>query len=522
MAESNKQQVEKPLTTGQWLGFFSMAVGVFMAVLDIQVVASSLQEIQAGLSATQDEIAWVQTSYLIAEVIIIPLSGWLGRVFSTRYLYVISAAGFTLTSLLCAFAWNLPSMIIFRCLQGFLGGAMIPMTFTVIFILFPPRLQPAMTIVLGLIVTMAPTIGPVLGGYLTDTYSWELLFLINILPGILVCIFVWKFLDIDQPDWALLQKIDFVGIALIAVCLGCMQFVLEEGVRKQWFEDPLIVFMTVVAVVSGIGMLVWELKNPHPIIDLYAFRNINFAIGCGYSFVLGVGLYTIIYLTPIYLASVKGLNSLQIGYYLMVVGLFQLLSAFIAGPLEKKMDLRWMLCLGFSLFALGSWMNGNLTSEDGYWEFFWPQAMRGTALMLCFLPINTIALGRLPVEEIKNASGLYNLMRNLGGAIGLAVANTQMIYLTKANYARLRESFTATRYQALDMVQGVAASMEHINLPEPDLAALSQVTRMVLREAEVMTFNNLFQVIAVLFLASLALAPLLKKVGGEATSLIHE
>ncbi|MCK9394443.1 MAG: DHA2 family efflux MFS transporter permease subunit, partial [Methylobacter sp.] len=223
------QQTETPLTTGQWIGFFSMAIGVFMAVLDIQIVASSLQEIQAGLSATQDEIAWVQTSYLIAEVIIIPLSGWLARVFSTRYLYVLSAGGFTLASLLCAFAWNLPAMIMFRCLQGFLGGAMIPVTFTVIFILFPPRLQPAMTIVLGLIVTIAPTVGPVLGGYLTETYSWELLFLINILPGMLVCFLVWRFLDIDQPKWELLQKIDFIGIALIAVCLGCMQFVLEEG-----------------------------------------------------------------------------------------------------------------------------------------------------------------------------------------------------------------------------------------------------------------------------------------------------
>ncbi|TAN68631.1 MAG: DHA2 family efflux MFS transporter permease subunit [Methylobacter sp.] len=519
---TDQQSSETPLTLGQWIGFFSMAIGVFMAVLDIQIVASSIQKIQAGLSATQDEIAWVQTSYLIAEVIIIPLSGWLGRVFSTRYLYVISAGGFTIASLLCAFAWNLPSMIVFRCLQGFLGGAMIPMTFTVIFILFPPRLQPAMTIVLGLIVTMAPTIGPVLGGFLTETYNWQLLFLINIIPGLLVCVTVWKYLDIDQPDWALLQKIDFVGIALIAVFLGCMQFVLEEGVRKQWFEDHLIVALTIIAVISGIAMLIWELKNPHPIIDLYAFRNINFAVGCGYSFVLGVGLYTIIYLTPIYLSSVKGLNSLQIGYYLMVVGMFQLLSAFIAGPLEKKIDLRWMLCLGFGLFALGSWMNGGLTAESGYWEFFLPQAIRGTALMLCFLPINTLSLGLLPVEEVKNASGLYNLMRNLGGAIGLAVANTQMIYLTKAHYASLRESVTATHYQAQEMLEGLSASMAQMNLPDPDSAALKQITGLALREAEVMTFNNLFQVIAIIFAASLAVAPFLKKVDKEKAAAIHE
>lgn len=506
---------ERVLTTGEWIGFFSMAIGVFMAVLDIQIVASSLQEIQAGLSATQAEIAWVQTSYLIAEVIIIPLSGWLGRVFSTRYLFVLSVGGFTLASLACAFAWNLPSMIVFRCIQGFLGGAMIPMTFTVIFILFPPRLQTSMTIVLGLIVTMAPTIGPVLGGYLTDSYGWQLLFLINVIPGFLVCFLVWRFLDIDKPDWALLQKIDFIGIGLIAIFLGCMQFVLEEGAHDQWFEDNTILALTVVATISGGAMFWWELKIPHPIIDLYAFKNRNFAVGCGYSFVLGVGLYTIIYLTPIYLASVKGLNSLQIGYYLMVVGLFQLLSAFIAGPLEKKIDLRLMLGLGFGLFALGTWLNGQLTAESGYWEFFVPQAIRGSALMLCFLPINTLALGLLPIEEVKNASGLYNLMRNLGGAIGLAVANTLMQYLTKLHYAALRESVSATDTPVQELLFGLEQTMQNALVAEPKTAALAQLTGLAWREAEVMTFNNLFQIITFIFLASLCVAPFLQKVDAE-------
>jgi len=509
------RDTEQPLTTGEWIGFFSMAIGVFMAVLDIQIVASSLQEIQAGLSATQDEIAWVQTSYLIAEVIIIPLSGWLGRVFSTRYLFVLSVGGFTLASLACAFAWNLPSMIVFRCVQGFLGGAMIPMTFTVIFMLFPPRLQSSMTIVLGLIVTMAPTVGPVLGGYLTDSYSWQLLFLINVIPGFLVCFFVWRFLDIDKPEWALLQKIDFIGISLIAICLGCMQFVLEEGAKDQWFEDNLIVALTVVATISGLAMFCWELTTAHPIIDLRAFKNRNFAVGCGYSFVLGVGLYTIIYLTPIYLASVKGLNSLQIGYYLMVVGLFQLLSAFVAGPLEKKIDLRLMLGLGFGLFALGSWLNGELTAESGYWEFFVPQAIRGGALMLCFLPINTLALGLLPIEEVKNASGLYNLMRNLGGAIGLAVANTLMQHLTKTHYAALRESVTATAAPVQELLNGLGQTMSNHLIAEPNAAALKQLTGLALREAEVMTFNNLFQAISFIFLASLCVAPFLQKVDAE-------
>ena len=506
---------ERVLTTGEWIGFFSMAVGVFMAVLDIQIVASSLQEIQAGLSATQDEIAWVQTSYLIAEVIVIPLSGWLGRVFSTRYLYVLSASGFTLASLACAFAWNLPSMIVFRCIQGFFGGAMIPMTFTIIFLLFPPRLQPTMSIVLGLIVTMAPTIGPVLGGYLTNSYNWQLLFLVNIIPGFIVSFLVFRFLDIDKPNWALLQKIDFFGIALIAIFLGSLQFVLEEGSKNQWLEDDTILMLTITAIISGAVMLWWELVNPHPIIDLYAFKNRNFTIGCIYSFILGIGLYTIIYLTPIYLGSIKGLNSLQIGYYLMVVGLFQLVSAFIAGPLEKKIDLRVMLCLGFGLFALGSWLNGQLTAESGYWEFFIPQAIRGSALMLCFLPINTLTLGLLPMEEVKNASGLYNLMRNLGGAIGLAVANTLILYLNKTYYSQLRESVKSTDIHVQNLLFDMGQQLDTSIIDHPNTAALLQLSSLAWREAGVMTFNNLFQCIALIFFSALFIAPFLKKVGTE-------
>ena len=510
MAMDNRE--EKKLTTGQWIGFFSMAVGVFMAVLDIQIVASSLKEIQAGLSATQDEIAWVQTSYLIAEVIIIPLSGWLGRVFSTRYLYVISAGGFTLASLACAFAWNLPSMIIFRCIQGFIGGAMIPMTFTIIFILFPPRLQPSMGIVLGLIVTIAPTVGPILGGYLTESYNWQLLFLINIVPGLLVCFMVWTFMDIDQPNWSLLNKIDFIGIVLVAICLGCMQYVLEEGAREQWFEDNLIVTLTIIAISSGIMMFWWELTNPHPIIDFRAFKNGNFTFGCVYSFVLGIGLYTIIYLTPVYLASVKGLNSLEIGRYLMVVGMFQLVSAFLAGLLEKILDLRLMLSLGIGLFGLGAWLNGQLTADSGYWEFFLPQALRGVALMLCFVPINTLSLGLLPVDEVKNASGLYNLMRNLGGAIGLAIANTLILNLNKEHIALLRESVSTTDMTVQNTLALLIHNLQNSNVNNAETTALAQLSSLVWREAEVMTFNHLFQLIGLIFFTSLLLAPFLKKV----------
>ncbi len=506
------ETANKSVTSEQWLGFFAMVFGIFMAILDIQIVASSLEQIQAGLSATPDEITWVQTAYLVAEVVIIPLSGWLARAFSTRILFVISCGGFTLMSLCCVLAWNLPSMIVFRAFQGLFGGAMIPTVFAVIYTLFPPRLQPAMVIVVGMVVMIAPTAGPVLGGYLTEAVSWKALFLINLVPGILVCLVTWQFVRVDEPEWALLNKIDFLGIVYIVVFLGSLQFVLEEGVREQWFESREIVFFSLIAATSCFALFQRELTIDHPIVDLWAFRNTNFAVGCTLGFILGIGLFTLMYLIPIYLAGVKGLNSLQIGQYIMVTGLFQLLSAFVAGPLAKIIDSRLMLALGLTGFSLGCWINGNLTHEAAYWEFFWPQAIRGFSLMFCFLPINSLALGTLPLDEVKNASGLYNLTRNLGGAIGLAVANTMMIKLNKAHYAVLREAVTPDSPQAQAILGGLRERMAGAALADEESAALKQLYMLVMREAEVLTLNTLFHTLSLIFLLALVLMPWVRKV----------
>lgn len=503
---------EREVGPSEWIGFTAMIFGVFMAVLDIQIVASSLEQIQAGLSATRDEIGWVQTAYLIAEVVIIPLSGWLGRALSTRYLFVLACGGFTLMSFCCVLAWDLSSMVVFRALQGLFGGAMIPSIFAVIYTLFPPRLQPAITILVGLVVTVAPTAGPVLGGYLTEAVSWKALFLINLLPGLLVCLGTWLFLRIDEPEWDLLNRIDFRGILYIVAFLGSLQFVLEEGARKDWFESGEIVFFACLAAIGCIAMFYRELTLEHPIVDLWAFRNRNFAVGCMFSFILGIGLYTMIYLIPVYLAGVMGLNSLQIGQYVMVTGVFQFVSAFVAGPLAKVLDSRLMLALGLALYGTGAWMNGNLTAEAGYWEFFWPQAVEGFALMFCFLPINSLALGTLPPEEVKNASGLFNLMRNLGGAIGIAVASSLKIRYIKEHYAVLREAVAGGSREAEIFIANLQAQSAGFPLPDSEKAALKQLYGWVFREAEVMAANDLFHLLGSIFFASLLLMPLVRKV----------
>ena len=503
---------ERTLSSGDWIGFAAMVLGIFIAILDIQIVSSSLQQIQAGLSASRDEITWVTTSYLIAEVVIIPLTGWLARAFSTRFLVAIAAGGFTITSALCAFAWDLPSMIAFRTLQGLCGGVMIPTVFSVIYTLFPPRLQTPMTVVAGLVVTIAPTAGPVLGGYLTESYSWHALFLINLVPGALITLCVLVFVDVDKPDWSLLRRIDFIGALCVVVFLGSLQFVLEEGVRKQWFESHEIVFFSVLALVGAVSLVIRELSTDEPIVELRAFRDFNFAVGSIYSFIMGVGIYTVLYLLPVHLATIKGLNSLQIGQYLMVTGGFQFLSAFCAGAAARWMDSRLMLALGLAIYGAGCWLNGYMDAEWGYAEMFLPQALRGISMMFIFLPINALALGTLPAHEVQNASGLFNLMRNLGGAIGLAVANTLIVQWRKEHYAHLRSLVTPSDSQAQILNQQLVAAAAQHGSPDPSRAALDMITNMAWREADVITANQMFLLLGGIFFAALLLMPLVQKV----------
>ena len=297
--------VPEVISVKQWIAFVLMVVGMFMAVLDIQIVASSLKEIQAGLSATQDEISWVQSSYLIAEVMVIPICGWLSRVFSTRIVFSVSCLGFTIMSIACALSWNLNSMIIFRALQGFFGGSMIPTVFATIFTIFPLHMRPNVSVIIGLVVTVAPIAGPILGGYLTDIYSWHYLFLLNIIPGLITTIGVYRLVNFDQPNLALLKKIDYLGIILIIVFLGCLQYVLEEGLRLQWFESNIIKVASTISFFSFIMLIYQELTTASPIINLKAFRDVNFACSCVLSFALGWGLYSSVFVMPLFLGNIK-------------------------------------------------------------------------------------------------------------------------------------------------------------------------------------------------------------------------
>ncbi|ALK07902.1 DHA2 family efflux MFS transporter permease subunit [Blastochloris viridis] len=481
------------------VAFAAMIFGMFMAILDIQIVSASLAEIQAGLSASADEISWVQTAYLIAEVVMIPLSGFLSRALSTRVLFAGCAAGFTLASALCATATSIEEMIVFRAIQGFIGGGMIPSVFAASFTLFRGKQRAVVTPLIGLIATLAPTIGPTIGGYLTQAFSWHWLFLINVGPGIAVTLAAVLLIDFDKPDHSLLKHLDWLGLFGMAAFLGSLEYVLEEGPNHDWLQDEAVFNCTVVLVVGAV-VFAWRAFTAHePIVDIYAYRDRNFAFGSLLSGVLGIGLYGLTYLYPVYLARVRGYDSLMIGETVFVSGVAMFLTAPISGKLSTKIDPRLLMMIGFAAVGLSTFMVTDVTKDWDFWEIFVPQILRGSGLMLCMVPITNLALGTLPQEELKNASGLFNLARNLGGAIGLAAINTVLNDRMDLHLARLHEHVAWGRGAAEELLANLTLKFSHFGPGTDEMAAIKQMALLVRREALVMAFADVFFVLTVLF-----------------------
>ncbi len=491
----------------QMIAFFAMVVGMFMAVLDIQIVASSLSVIAAGLSASNEELSWVQTSYLIAEVIIIPITGFAARTLSTRISYFLAALGFTIMSALCAVAWSIESIVIFRAFQGFFGGAMIPTVFGITYIIFPPEKRASINVLIGLVVTVAPTLGPTLGGYITEITSWHFMFLLNVIPGIFVCTAVFLYADFDKPDYSLLKNFDYTGIISLAVALGSLQYVLEEGSKKSWFEDNVILLLSIVAAIAFIVLIIRELTFVNPILDFSAFIDKNFTFGCIYSFILGIGLYGAVYILPLFLFTIPNFNTIDIGFTMMVTGIAQFLSAPIAGKLSKSgVDLRLMQAFGFCVFSLGCYLNSFLTADSKYWEFFIPQFVRGFSMMFCFIPNNNMALSTIERHKVQNASGLFNLMRNLGGAIGLAVINTSINTDSDVFTQYLGENIRSTSQYAMEQMQMFSSLLDG-KVFDPEKASYLILQNNLSRDAFIIATNHIFIAIAVVFLSSVILLP---------------
>jgi DHA2 family multidrug resistance protein len=485
--------------------FAVMCVGFFIALLDIQIVSASLRDIGGGLSAGVDETAWVQTSYLIAEIIVIPLSGWLSRIMSTRWLFTVSAAGFTLTSLMCGWAWDMPSMIVFRALQGFLGGSMIPTVFTTAFIYFGGHQRVIAAATVGALSSLAPTLGPTVGGWITDNYSWHWLFFINLLPGIFITVVVPLVVRVDKPNFSLLRGADYPGMALMAIALGCLEYTLEEGSRWDWFGDHTIRTTAWIAAIAG-GLFIWRsLTYANPVVDLRALKSRNFALGSFFSFVTGIGIFATIYLTPVFLGQVRGFSALDIGIAVFSTGVFQVMGIPIYTFFARRIDLRWLMMFGMACFALSMWNFTPITHDWGWRELILPQALRGFAQQFAVAPTVTLTLGSLAPDRLKLASGLFNLMRTLGGAIGIAGVGTILNDRTNLHFLRLAEHLNTTNAAMTNLLQRVGAAHGHA-------AALKQLWSLAYREALTQTFADAFFAIAIIFAIVTVMVPLMRQV----------
>ncbi|MFM0352422.1 DHA2 family efflux MFS transporter permease subunit [Paraburkholderia nemoris] len=485
--------------------FVLMCLGFFMATLDIQIVASSLKDIGGGLSASQDELSWVQTAYLIAEILVIPMSGWLTRVFSTRWVFAFSALGFTVTSMLCGLAWDINSMILFRGLQGALGAAMIPTVFTTAFVLFPGKQRLIASTTISALATLAPTVGPVIGGWITSQWSWHWLFYLNLVPGLAVTLLVPKYVHFDNVDLSLLKKGDYLGILLMSGFLGCLEYVLEEGPRKNWFGDDVIVTCAWIAAICGFLFIVHAFTAKEPIVDLRALAIRNFGIGSLLSFITGIGIFCAVFLTPVFLSRVRGFDSLQIGVALLSVGCFQLVAMVAYSIVARFVDMRVLLVFGLVLFGVGCYLYVPLTNQWGWQELLIPQALRGIGQQFCIPPIVTMALGSLPMSRLRSASGLFNLMRNLGGAIGIAVSSTMLNDRLNLHYERLDEHVSAGRPVIESVLQQQSAHFaavggDALNAANAGLGALHSL---LMREALVLTFSDTFFALSLCFVVGL-------------------
>jgi len=491
------------------LAFLIMVFGMFMSILDIQIVSASLSEIQAGLSASSSEVSWVQTAYLIAEVIAIPLSGFLSRALGTRLLFAISAAGFTGASFLCGFATSIAQMIVWRALQGFLGAGMIPTVFASAYTVFPRSKFNIVGPIIGLVATLAPTIGPTVGGYITDLMSWHWLFFVNIFPGVIITIGVLALVDFDEPHFALLERFDWIGLITMGGFLGSLEYVLEEGPQYEWLQDTSVAICAAVCVVSAIVFFWRVLTAKEPIVDIRTFGNRNFAVGCMLSFCVGIGLYGLTYIYPRYLAEVRGYNALMIGETMFVSGITMFFTAPVVGRLMMKFDMRYIIAAGLVIFALGSWQMTFITRDYDFYELLVPQILRGIGMMLAMVPVNNIALGTLPPDRVKNASGLFNLTRNLGGAVGLAIINQVLNDRTDLHISRLHDRMTwgnATATETLNML-----TQKFQGLGNASMMALKQLSMIVHRQAVVMGYGDAFFLLTVFYVGLTALVFLLNK-----------
>jgi DHA2 family multidrug resistance protein len=507
-----------------WSAVVGSTLGAFMAVLNIQIVNASLADIQGAIGAGSDDGGWISTSYLIAEIVVIPLSGWLAKVFSVRNYLLVNAILFLAFSIACAFAVNLQQMIVLRAIQGFSGGVLIPMAFTIIITLLPKAKQPVGLALFALSATFAPAIGPTIGGYLTENFGWEYIFYVNLVPGVLMIAMLWLSLDRAPMNLSLLSKGDWPGIITMAVGLAALQTVLEEGNKEDWFGSDFIVRLSVTAAISLTLFLVIELKTAHPLLNLRLLLRRNFGFGIVANFMLGVALYGSVFVLPIYLTRIQGYNAEQIGMVLAWTGLPQLVLIPLVPRLMKRIDPRLLIVVGFALFATSNFMNIHMTGDYATDQLFWPNIVRAVGQALVFTPLSAIATAGIEQENAGSASALFNMIRNLGGAVGIAALQTFLTKREQFHSNILTNSVSLFEDATRDRVAKLTAYFMSHGVSDQSVAAHKAVVAISLklrRQAFIMAFSDMFYLLGVALVIALVASLLLKKASSPSAGGAH-
>jgi MFS transporter, DHA2 family, multidrug resistance protein len=505
----------EPATSAKtWIAVIGATLGAFMAVLNIQIVNASLADIQGAIGAGIDDGGWISTSYLIAEIVVIPLSGWLATVFSIRRYLLTNAILFLILSVACAFAQDLPQMIVLRAVQGFSGGVLIPMAFTLIITLLPKAKQPIGLALFALSATFAPAIGPTIGGYLTENWGWQFIFYVNLVPGAVMIAMLWFSLEARPMKLSLLREGDWAGIATMAIGLSALQTVLEEGNKDDWFGSAFIVKLSVIAAVALTAFLWIELTTKKPLLNLRLLLRRNFGFGMLANFLLGIALYGSVFILPVYLSRIQGYNAEQIGMVLAWTGLPQLLLIPLVPRLMKRFDPRLIIGIGFALFAASNFMNIYMTNDYATDQLFWPNIVRALGQALVMAPLSAVATAGIEAENAGSASGLFNMMRNLGGAVGIATLQTILTKREQYHSNVLMQSVSmleqATRNRIDQLTQyfinhGVADHAEATH------RAVIAIGRVVQKQAFILAFSDTFYLLGVALIVALIATLLLKK-----------
>ncbi len=507
-----------------WIAVLAAMIGSFMAILNIQITNASLQNIEGGIGTGADNGSWISTSYLIGEIVVIPLTDYLSRVFSFRIYMLASAILFAAFSVACAFTHDLPSMIAMRGLQGFAGGVLIPMAFTLVLTKLPKAQQPTGLAIFALSVTFAPAIGPTIGGYLTETYGWRTIFFVNVLPTAAMVGALYATLERAPMQLKLLKEGDWPGIFTMAIGLSALQTVLEEGNKDDWFASPFILKLAVVAAIS-LALFIWiELTVDKPLIRLRLLTGRNFAFGVVAMTMVGFALFGSVYILPAYLGQAQGYNSEQIGSVLAWTGLPQLILIPLIPKLMQRFDTRYVAITGLLIFAYSCFMNTAMSPDYAGDQLWIPNIVRAVGQAMVLTPLTSVMTGEIAPQDAAAASGISNMLRNLGGAIGTAVLATIVTKREQFHSNIIGQSVTLGREEVRNRIAQMTSYFMAHGMPDPASArqqAIIALGKAVKRQALVMGYSDTFAVIgAVLVIAAIAvlLTRKVKRAGGGAAA----